>query len=68
MADLDTVKSKKKAIASPSVSIPKAPIKGRGGKKRKSSEAEDLQGLPLLRQQFLEYFNEVRITGSAYIS
>ncbi|KAJ0533505.1 hypothetical protein HanIR_Chr09g0409121 [Helianthus annuus] len=58
MADLDTVKSKKKATASPSVSIHKAPVKGRGGKKRKSSEAEDLQGLPLLRQQFLEYFNE----------
>ncbi|KAJ0623033.1 hypothetical protein HanIR_Chr01g0027251 [Helianthus annuus] len=58
MADLDTVKSKKKTIASPSVSIPKAPIKGRGGKKRKSSDVEDLQGLPLIRHQFLEYFNE----------
>ncbi|XP_022007390.1 protein no-on-transient A-like [Helianthus annuus] len=59
MADLDTVKSKKKkAIASPSVSIPKAPIKGRGGKKRKSSDVEDLQGLPLICHQFLEYFNE----------
>ncbi|KAJ0588960.1 hypothetical protein HanIR_Chr04g0180711 [Helianthus annuus] len=58
MADLDTVKSKKKAIASPSVSIPKAPSKGRGGKKRKNSEVEDLQGLPLIRHQFLEYFND----------
>ncbi|KAJ0467769.1 hypothetical protein HanIR_Chr14g0688961 [Helianthus annuus] len=59
IADLDTVRStKKKAIASPSVSIPKAPAKGRGGKKRKNSEVEDLQGLPLIRHQFLEYFNE----------
>ncbi|KAF5795599.1 hypothetical protein HanXRQr2_Chr08g0341551 [Helianthus annuus] len=57
IADLDTVRSsKKKATASPTVSIPKAPTKGRGGKKRKTSEAEDLQGLPLIRHQFLEYF------------
>ncbi|XP_035839606.1 uncharacterized protein LOC118487156 [Helianthus annuus] len=46
------------AIASPSVSIPKATTKGRGGKKRKNSEAEDLQGLLLIRHQFLEYFND----------
>ncbi|KAJ0874580.1 hypothetical protein HanPSC8_Chr11g0465941 [Helianthus annuus] len=37
-------------------------------KKRKTSEAEDLQGLPLIRQQFLDYFSEVRITVPAYIS
>uniref|UniRef100_A0A251U5U4 Uncharacterized protein n=1 Tax=Helianthus annuus TaxID=4232 RepID=A0A251U5U4_HELAN len=66
IADLDTVRSsKKKATASPTVSIPKAPTKGRGGKKRKTSEAEDLQGLPLIRHQFLEYFIDVRITDSA---
>ncbi|KAJ0735665.1 hypothetical protein HanPI659440_Chr11g0434631 [Helianthus annuus] len=59
VTDLDNVRStKKKAIASPSVSIPKAPTKGRGGKKRKNSEVEDLQGLPLNRHQFLEYFND----------
>ncbi|KAJ0946658.1 hypothetical protein HanRHA438_Chr01g0006391 [Helianthus annuus] len=59
IADLDTVRStKKKATASPSVSIPKAPTKGRGGKKRKNSEVEDLQGQPLIRHQFLEYFND----------
>ncbi|KAJ0800645.1 hypothetical protein HanPI659440_Chr03g0105801 [Helianthus annuus] len=59
VTDLDTVRSsKKKSTASPTVSIPKAPTKGRGGKKRKTSEAENLQGLPLLRHQFLEYFNE----------
>ncbi|KAJ0898586.1 hypothetical protein HanRHA438_Chr08g0358511 [Helianthus annuus] len=45
---LDNVRStKKKLPASPTASIPKAPSKGRGGKKRKASEAEDLQGLPL---------------------
>ncbi|KAJ0810101.1 hypothetical protein HanPI659440_Chr01g0022861 [Helianthus annuus] len=44
------------------------PTKGRGGKKRKTSEVEDLQGLPLIRHQFLEYFNDVRITDPAYIS
>ncbi|KAJ0480768.1 hypothetical protein HanIR_Chr13g0635371 [Helianthus annuus] len=55
--DLTNVKSsrKKTPAASPTASAPKAPIRGKG-KKRKASE--DLQGLPLLRQQFLDYFNE----------
>ena len=67
VTDLDTVRSsKRKPAASPTVTIPKAPIsKGKGGKKRKTSEADNLQGLPLLRHQFLEYFNEVRITDLA---
>ncbi|KAJ0776943.1 hypothetical protein HanLR1_Chr02g0051521 [Helianthus annuus] len=59
VTDLANVRSsKKKTPASPTASIPEAPSKGRGGKKRKASEAEDLQGLSLIRQQFLEYFNE----------
>ena len=60
--DLTNVKSsrKKAPAASPSVSAPQAPIRGKG-KKRKTSE--DLQGFPLLRQQFLDYVNEVRITA-----
>ncbi|XP_035840571.1 uncharacterized protein LOC118487634 [Helianthus annuus] len=54
--DLSNVKpSRRKNPASPSTSVPKAPVRGKG-KKRKASE--DLQGLPLLRQQFLDYFNE----------
>ncbi|KAJ0782058.1 hypothetical protein HanLR1_Chr01g0003781 [Helianthus annuus] len=55
--DLANVKSsrKKTPAASPSASAPKAPIRGKG-KKRKASE--DLQGFPLLRQQFLDYVNE----------
>ncbi|KAJ0870541.1 hypothetical protein HanRHA438_Chr11g0501661 [Helianthus annuus] len=55
--DLANVKyaRKKTPAASPTASAPKAPIRGKG-KKRKASE--DLQGLPLLRQQFLDYFNE----------
>ncbi|KAM0055599.1 hypothetical protein Hdeb2414_s0006g00208061 [Helianthus debilis subsp. tardiflorus] len=58
--DLANVKSsrKKTPAASPTASAPKAPIRGKGGKKRKASEAEDLQGLPLFRQQFLDYFNK----------
>ncbi|KAM0043015.1 putative nucleic acid-binding, replication factor A [Helianthus debilis subsp. tardiflorus] len=57
--DLTNVKSsRKKTPASPSASVPKAPVRGKGGKKRKASEVEDLQGLPLLRQQFLDYFNK----------
>ncbi|KAJ0604040.1 hypothetical protein HanHA300_Chr02g0045151 [Helianthus annuus] len=50
--DLANVKSSKKKIpaASPSASAPKLPIRGKG-KKRKTSE--DLQGFPLIRQQFL---------------
>ncbi|KAJ0548411.1 hypothetical protein HanIR_Chr08g0383461 [Helianthus annuus] len=69
VTDLTTVRSsKRKTPASPTASIPKAPLKGKGGKKRKASEAEDLQGLPLIRQQFLDYFSEVRITVPACIS
>ncbi|KAJ0885314.1 hypothetical protein HanPSC8_Chr10g0443901 [Helianthus annuus] len=59
VADLTTVRSsKRKAPTSPTASVPKAPLRGKGGKKRKASEAEDLQGLPLIRQQFLDYFSE----------
>ena len=69
VTDLTTVRSsKRKAPTSPTASVPKAPLKGKGGKKRKASEAEDLQGLPLIRQQFLDYFSEVRITVPAPIS
>ncbi|KAJ0456488.1 hypothetical protein HanIR_Chr15g0763021 [Helianthus annuus] len=55
--ELANVKSsrKKTPAASPSASAPKAPVRGKG-KKRKTSE--DLQGFPLLRQQFLDYVNE----------
>ncbi|KAF5759010.1 hypothetical protein HanXRQr2_Chr16g0736041 [Helianthus annuus] len=55
--ELATVKSsrKKTSVASPSASAPKAPVRGKG-KKRKTSE--DLQGFPLIRQQFLDYVNE----------
>ncbi|KAJ0955895.1 hypothetical protein HanPSC8_Chr01g0008211 [Helianthus annuus] len=65
--DLANVKSarKKTPAASPTASAHKAPIRGKG-KKRKASE--DLQGFPLLRQQFLDYVNEVRITAPACIS
>ncbi|KAJ0428453.1 hypothetical protein HanHA300_Chr17g0646291 [Helianthus annuus] len=59
VTDLTIVRSsKRKTPASPTASIPKAPLKGKGCKKRKASEAEDLQGLPLIRQQFLDYFSE----------
>ena len=62
ISDLANVKSsrRKTSAASPSTSALKAPIRGKG-KKRKTSE--DLQGFPLLRQQFLDYVNEVRITA-----
>ncbi|KAF5754839.1 hypothetical protein HanXRQr2_Chr17g0795781 [Helianthus annuus] len=55
--ELANVKSsrKKASVASPSASAPKAPVRGKG-KKRKTSE--DLQGFPLIRQQFLDYVNE----------
>ncbi|MFS7938737.1 hypothetical protein Hanom_Chr05g00443301 [Helianthus anomalus] len=58
VADLDTIRSSKKKLASsPTVTIPKATTsKGKGGKKRKTSEADNLQGLPRIRHQFLEYF------------
>ncbi|KAJ0450896.1 hypothetical protein HanRHA438_Chr15g0701491 [Helianthus annuus] len=57
ISDLANVTSSKKKApaASPSASAPKAPIRGKG-KKRKASD--DLQGFPLLRQQFLDYVNE----------
>ncbi|KAF5785144.1 hypothetical protein HanXRQr2_Chr10g0425121 [Helianthus annuus] len=62
ISDLANVTSSKKKApaASPSVSAPKASIRGKG-KKRKASD--ELQGFPLLRQQFLDYVNEVRITA-----
>ncbi|KAJ0726016.1 hypothetical protein HanPI659440_Chr12g0465481 [Helianthus annuus] len=64
--DLANVKSaRKKNPASPSTSVPKAPVRGKGGKKRKASE--DLQGFPLLRQQFLDYFNEKFAEIETYI-
>ncbi|KAJ0814548.1 hypothetical protein HanPSC8_Chr17g0787001 [Helianthus annuus] len=55
--DLTNVKSprRKTSAASPSASAPKASIRGKG-KKRKTSE--DLQGFPLIRQQFLDFVNE----------
>ncbi|KAJ0877372.1 hypothetical protein HanPSC8_Chr11g0499371 [Helianthus annuus] len=58
--DLTNVKSprRKTSAASPSASAPKASIRGKG-KKRKTSE--DLQGFPLIRQQFLDFVNEVGI-------
>ncbi|KAJ0587714.1 hypothetical protein HanIR_Chr04g0166331 [Helianthus annuus] len=57
ISDLANVTSSKKKApaASPSASAPKVPIRGKG-KKRKASD--DLQGFPLLRQQFLDYVNE----------
>ncbi|KAJ0752398.1 hypothetical protein HanPI659440_Chr09g0323901 [Helianthus annuus] len=59
--------SKKKLPASPTASIPKAPTKGRGGKTRKTSEVEDLQGLLLIRHQFLEYFNDKFVEIEDYV-
>ncbi|KAF5792894.1 hypothetical protein HanXRQr2_Chr09g0411141 [Helianthus annuus] len=55
LANVTSSKKKKAPAASPSASAPKASIRGKG-KKRKTSE--DLQGFPLLRQQFLDYVNE----------
>ncbi|KAM0007696.1 hypothetical protein Hdeb2414_s0135g00808301 [Helianthus debilis subsp. tardiflorus] len=69
ITDLTNVKSsRKKTPASPTASIPKAPLRGKGGKKRKASEAEDLQGLPLICQQFLDYFNEKFAEIATYVS
>ncbi|KAJ0445278.1 hypothetical protein HanIR_Chr16g0841121 [Helianthus annuus] len=56
LANVTSSKKKKAPAASPSASAPKAPARGKG-KKRKASD--DLQGFPLLRQQFLDYFDEV---------
>ncbi|KAF5765241.1 hypothetical protein HanRHA438_Chr15g0713731 [Helianthus annuus] len=56
LANVTSSKKKKAPAASPSASAPKASIRGKG-KKRKTSE--DLQGFPLLRQQFLDYVNEI---------
>ncbi|KAJ0626412.1 hypothetical protein HanHA89_Chr01g0012871 [Helianthus annuus] len=55
---------KKTPAASPSASAPKAPIRGKG-KKRKASE--DLQGFPLIRQQFLDYVNEKLAEVETYL-
>ncbi|KAJ0588023.1 hypothetical protein HanIR_Chr04g0169831 [Helianthus annuus] len=67
ISDLANVKSsrKKAPAASPSASAPKAPIRGKG-KKRKTSE--DLQGFPLLRQQFLDYFDEKFTEMETYVN
>ncbi|KAJ0530280.1 hypothetical protein HanHA89_Chr10g0387791 [Helianthus annuus] len=56
---------KKTPAASPSASAPKAPVRGKG-KKRKTSE--DLQGFPLIRQQFLDYFNEKFTEIETYVN
>ncbi|KAJ0476986.1 hypothetical protein HanHA300_Chr13g0483371 [Helianthus annuus] len=65
--ELANVKSsrKKTPAASPSASAPKAPIRGKG-KKRKVSE--DLQGFPLIRQQFLDSVNEKLTEIETYVS
>ncbi|KAJ0508166.1 hypothetical protein HanIR_Chr11g0514271 [Helianthus annuus] len=65
--DLTNVKSarKKTPAASPTASAPKAPIRGKGSKKRKASE--DLQGLPLLRQQCLDYISEKFAEVETYV-
>ncbi|MFS7984980.1 hypothetical protein Hanom_Chr11g00992991 [Helianthus anomalus] len=49
---------KKKSAASPSAPIPK-PVTSKGGKKRKATEADNLEGLPLIRHQFEEYFADM---------
>ncbi|KAM0070320.1 hypothetical protein Hdeb2414_s0001g00011821 [Helianthus debilis subsp. tardiflorus] len=59
--------ARKKVAASPSAVIPKATT-SKGGKKRKTTEANKLEGLPLIRDQFQEYFADVRIVYSASIS
>ncbi|KAJ0861983.1 hypothetical protein HanPSC8_Chr12g0512921 [Helianthus annuus] len=60
-----TSSKKKTSVASPSASAPKLPIRGKG-KKRKVSE--DLQGFPLLRQQFLDSVNEKLTEIESYVS
>ncbi|KAJ0801069.1 hypothetical protein HanPI659440_Chr03g0112551 [Helianthus annuus] len=67
ISDLANVTSSKKKApaASPSVSAPKAPIRGKG-KKRKTTE--DLQGYPLLRQQFLDSVNEKLTEIETYVN
>ncbi|KAJ0521720.1 hypothetical protein HanIR_Chr10g0474301 [Helianthus annuus] len=63
VTDLSTVAPRsgsRKTAASPSSVVPK-PMTSKGGKKRKATEAENLEGLPLIRHQFEEYFSEVRI-------
>ncbi|MFS7917046.1 hypothetical protein Hanom_Chr03g00184501 [Helianthus anomalus] len=59
--------ARKKAAAGPSAVIPKATT-SKGGKKRKATEADKLDGLPLIRHQFQEYFADIRITYSASLS
>ncbi|MFS7937460.1 hypothetical protein Hanom_Chr05g00427821 [Helianthus anomalus] len=67
ITELTNVKSSKKKApaANPSVSAPKEPIRGKG-KKRKASD--ELQGFPLLRQQFLDYFNEKFTEMETYVN
>ncbi|KAJ0681771.1 hypothetical protein HanPI659440_Chr16g0639831 [Helianthus annuus] len=60
-----TSSKKKTSVASPSASAPKLPIRGKG-KKRKISE--DLQGFPLIRQQFLDSVNEKLTEIESYVS
>ncbi|KAJ0561791.1 hypothetical protein HanHA300_Chr06g0226971 [Helianthus annuus] len=71
VSDLDTVTArsgKKKSAASPSVPMPKsATSKGKGGKKRKTTEADNLEGLPLIRHQFEEYFSDIQMLFDAYV-
>ncbi|KAJ0548184.1 hypothetical protein HanIR_Chr08g0380751 [Helianthus annuus] len=65
LANVTSSKKKKAPAASPSVSAPKAPARGKG-KKRKASD--DLQGFPLLRQQFLDYFDEKFSEMETYVN
>ncbi|KAF5820827.1 hypothetical protein HanXRQr2_Chr01g0006641 [Helianthus annuus] len=64
--DLTNVKSsrRKTSAASPSASAPKASIRGKGNKRKTS---EDLQGFPLIRQQFLDYVNEKLAEIESYL-
>ncbi|MFS8007333.1 hypothetical protein Hanom_Chr14g01259801 [Helianthus anomalus] len=59
VSDLSNVgprSAKQKTAASPSTIVPK-PVTSKGGKKRKATEAENPDGLPLIRHQFEEYFS-----------
>ena len=64
VTDLDAItvpKSTKKSTGSSPSTVPPKPVttRGKGSKKRKATE--QLEGLPLLQQQFEEYVSEVRI-------
>ncbi|KAJ0703708.1 hypothetical protein HanPI659440_Chr14g0554271 [Helianthus annuus] len=65
LANVTSSKKKKAPAASPSASAPKAPARGKG-KKRKASD--DLRGFPLLRQQFLDYFDEKFSEMETYVN